>query len=459
MQKFKKFTFESQSFDTRNLIASFSYSFDEKVFFTEKVDFTSNWFKTIKNLNPEIIENLLFHASIALGISYYKLYPTEELIIKNWHLDACQIKFWKKFYINGLWEYFFRNNISPNKVLKFVNTLKANKIKKYTVKSDAANVWIGWWKDSLVSIDIVKKSKTKFVTSTFGKNYLIHNVVGQKIWKPRLIMNRYMDPKLFEMNKEWYYNGHVPISGIIAFVLSISSYLYDHKYLVMSNEKSADFENTILDWVKINHQYSKSFEFESDFWNYVRKYISTNRHYFSLLRWMYEIQIAKLFSKQKKYFDTFSSCNTNFKILEDKNSTWKKIKSLSTSERRCNHCPKCAFVYSITRPFISYNETLKIFWEELYDRKDLKSLFSELLWISGIKPFECVWTNEEVIMAMYLQYEKLKKSWKKIPFILKLFEEKVLPNMTEKDFAKLEKKLFKIYPSKNIPKKFLKLLK
>lgn len=457
MHKFETFTFESQNFDSTNLTASFSYSFDEKIFFTEKINFNSEWFRAIKNLNPDIISNLLFHASIALGISYYKLYPTEELIIKNWYLDASQIKFWKKFYINWLWEYFFKNWISPNKILNFVNTLKANKIKKYKVKSETANVWIWWWKDSLVSIEIIKKSKTKFVTSTFGKNYLIHDIVSQKIWKPRLIMNRYMDPKLFEMNKEWYYNGHVPISGIIAFVLSVSSYLYDHKYLVMSNEKSADFENTILDWVKINHQYSKSFEFESDFGKYVKKYISTNRHYFSLLRWMYEIQIAKLFSKQKKYFDTFSSCNTNFKILEDKNNSGKK--SLSTSERRCNHCPKCAFVYGITRPFISSNETLKIFGEELYDREDLKSLFSELLWISGIKPFECVWTNEEVIMAMYLQYKKLKKFWNKIPFILKLFEEKVLPNITEKNFAKLEKKLFKIYPSKNIPKKFLKFLK
>ena len=49
-----------------------------------------------------------------------------------------------------------------------------------------------------------------------------------------------MDPKLFEMNEQGYYNGHVPISGIIAFVLVTASYLYDYRYIVMSNEKSAD---------------------------------------------------------------------------------------------------------------------------------------------------------------------------------------------------------------------------
>ena len=53
-------------------------------------------------------------------------------------------------------------------------------------------------------------------------------------------MKRTMDPQLFAMNEEGYYNGHVPISGMIAFVLVTAAYLYDYKYIIMSNEKSAN---------------------------------------------------------------------------------------------------------------------------------------------------------------------------------------------------------------------------
>ena len=82
-------------------------------------------------------------------------------------------------------------------------------------------------------------------------------------------MNRTMDPKLFVMNQEGYYNGHVPISGIIAFVLVTAAYLYDYKYIVMSNEKSANEGNTVLEGIEINHQRSKSYQFEADFNAYI----------------------------------------------------------------------------------------------------------------------------------------------------------------------------------------------
>ena len=82
-------------------------------------------------------------------------------------------------------------------------------------------------------------------------------------------MQRMMDPKLFDMNQQGYYNGHVPISGVIAFVLVTAAYLYDYTYIIMSNEKSANEGNTVLDGIEINHQRSKSYEFESDFNEYI----------------------------------------------------------------------------------------------------------------------------------------------------------------------------------------------
>ncbi len=254
-----------------------------------------------------------------------------------------------------------------------------------------------------------------------------------------------MDPKLFDMNQQGYYNGHVPISGIIAFVLVTAAYLYDYRYIIMSNEKSANEGNTVMDGIDINHQRSKSYQFESDFNMYIKKYLSPDVRYFSLLRGMYEINIAKAFSQYPQYFETFSSCNNNFKIIES---------NKTTAHRRCCVCPKCAFVYATLRPFLSDEDTQKIFGQELYENNELLNIYKELLGIDGIKPFECVGTPEEVKYAMYLYYEQCKNN-PQIPPIMEFFKHEVLPTLSANDLLMLEKKLFTLYTEEtNIPESF-----
>ncbi len=81
------------------LKATFQYSFDHEEYFTEVIDFACEGFMVRKDLDVEVIENLLFHASIALGISYYKLCPSAQIIVTTGKLDAPQKTFWKKFYL------------------------------------------------------------------------------------------------------------------------------------------------------------------------------------------------------------------------------------------------------------------------------------------------------------------------------------------------------------------------
>ena len=85
------------------------------------MDFSCPEFTPIANIDPEIINTLLFHMSLAVGISYYKLYPTSDLVIESGSLNEDQQKFWKIFYTQGLGEFFFRNGLSPKRLLNFVN--------------------------------------------------------------------------------------------------------------------------------------------------------------------------------------------------------------------------------------------------------------------------------------------------------------------------------------------------
>jgi hypothetical protein len=101
---------------------------------------------------------------------------------------------------------------------------------------------------------------------------------------------------------------------------------------------------------------------------------------------MYEIKIAKLFADYPQYFDVFSSCNTNFKILSkspDNASTFPSfhLSTAPTARRRCGKCPKCAFVYAILRPFVDKDQTTTIWGKELFADESLLTLFKELLGI------------------------------------------------------------------------------
>ena len=49
-------------------------------FFCEKINFSCKWFTPKNNLNDSEIEVFLFNIHLALGISYYKAYPTKNLI-------------------------------------------------------------------------------------------------------------------------------------------------------------------------------------------------------------------------------------------------------------------------------------------------------------------------------------------------------------------------------------------
>ena len=50
------------------------------------------------------------------------------------------------------------------------------------------------------------------------------------------IYARTLDPALFELNDNGAMNGHVPITGILSFIMACGSILYGYDSVIMSNE-------------------------------------------------------------------------------------------------------------------------------------------------------------------------------------------------------------------------------
>ena len=260
-------------------------------------------------------------------------------------------------------------------------------------------ITIWWWKDSNVTLELLKwMNNDTFILNPNDVTLECSKIAGYD--NPR-IMKRTIDPQIIELNKNWFLNGHTPFNALLAFLTYLVAYLGNKKYIVLSNESSANESN--VRWLKVNHQYSKSFECENDFNQYTEKYFWIWIKYFSFLRPLLEIQIAQLFSQFEQYHQIFKSCNV-----------WSKSKP----RKWCCNCPKCLFVYIILSPFLYKNRLVNIFGEDLFENKDLLQTFIDLTWNSENKPFECVWTYDEVNYAIAITIKKL--DWD-LPYLLQYY--------------------------------------
>ena len=440
MKSFTTFYFENFSFDPNTQRAYFGYSFDREEFFTEEIDFSSQYYSLRKDIDTSLLQSLLFHCHIALGISYYKLFPTQKLTILSGNIDQWQAIFWKKFYLNGLGEFFITNDIDPTELLNFESeSCVTYPAVSYPSGNRVLLPW-GGWKDSIVSSILLQDSKRYFTPYVFWKIDTIKSQTLTSLWENVLQIQRTLCKNLFKMNTAWYYNGHVPITWIIAFISFVTAYLYKYRYIILSNESSADEWNTTWKWLSINHQYSKSFEFEKDLQWYAQKYITSDTQYFSILRGFHEYKIAEIFShRAQQYFTTFSSCNKNFTL----NSRPKH------SGNWCWECEKCCFVYLMLSAFLTPEEWEHIFWENLFKNSSLLSTFSALIGYQSHKPFECVGTYEESIYALYQAGKKYDAQ--NMPLILKKLFPIVIAKIETKWISYFEKKLGKISNDDIIP--------
>jgi len=180
--------------------------------------------------------------------------------------------------------------------------------------------------------------------------------------------------------------------------------VYGKKYLVLSNESSAN-ESTVSG-SDVNHQYSKSFQFEGDFNRYEQRYIGSGVHYFSLLRPWSEFQIAAYFAGLTRYHAAFRSCNAG-----SKTDSW------------CGGCPKCLFVWVILSPFLSTGALKRIFGENLAEKETLWETLRQLCGMTPEKPFECVGSRDEICFALTLAIRRMEKRGEALPKLYELFKE------------------------------------
>lgn len=393
-EKHRSFIYHSYEFSEQDgsTLLRFHFSIDEYHFYPQ---WTFPEPLSALDFDRELADRTAFSLGMAELVSYWKCAcpPTVEVCCGG--LSAQQKLWWKKLYFNGLGEFFYRNGIKPD--FSTFMTIEAPEAAPLTARDNRLSgfmVPVGGGKDSVVTLELLKSHGAEisaYIINPRGATLGCAAAAG--IPESRIIApKRTIDKQLLELNKLGYLNGHTPFSAVVAFSAELFACVKGLRYIALSNESSAN--ESYVEGTAINHQYSKSTEFERDFREYCEKYLggySRCPEYFSLLRPWSEWQIAREFVKHPQYFGIFQSCN-----LGSKTNSW------------CCNCAKCLYVYILLAAFLDDGVLTGIFGCNMLEKRELSGMLDGLVLDGEDKPFECVGTKDEVRLSLEMAWGRRK---------------------------------------------------
>ncbi|MBS0571506.1 MAG: endonuclease domain-containing protein [Proteobacteria bacterium] len=392
--------------------AQLVYAFDDGPELVERIGFPDA--PALPAARKAAFDAALRLLHLIAGVSYYKAGAPGELIVEGAPLDAATARLLDQVYLHGLAEFAYRNRLDLRGRIRFPHGGGAPAAAPALGLGRRTLVPIGGGKDSLVSVEMLRRLGEPATAVWVGESALIAACAQRTRW-PLLNLKRTLAPELFEYNRLGAYNGHIPVTAINSAILICAAIAYGFDAIAFSNERSASAATLEYDGHKVNHQWSKSLEFERALREHAKAHIAADLDYFSLLRPWSELAVARAFANEARYDDVFSSCNRNFRIRGER-----------PADRWCGQCPKCHFVFLALAPFVAKPRLLAIFGRNLLDDVALAPGFDALLEYRDHKPFECVGEGRESRAAM--QALSLRPEWREDALVAR-FAEEIAPQL------------------------------
>ncbi len=391
--------------------AELVYAFDDGPDLIERIGFPSAL--TLPAERKPAFDAALKLLHLIAGVSYYKARVPAEIRVEGSPLDAATAQFMDAVYFHGLAEFAYQNKLDLRGI-RFPHSASIVPAAPSIDLPRRTLVPIGGGKDSLVSVEMLKSIREPMTAAWVGDSALIA-ACAQRTGLPLLNIKRRLAPELFDYNRLGAWNGHIPVTAINSAILLCAAILYGYDTIAFSNERSASVATLEYDGQPVNHQWSKSLDFERGLREYTKSHIAANLDYFSLLRPWSELAVTRAFARQTGYDDVFSSCNRNFRIRGER-----------PADRWCGQCPKCHFVFLALAPFVAKPRLLAIFGRNLLDDMALAPGFDALMEYREHKPFECVGEGSESRAAMYTLSQR--PEWREDALVAR-FAEEILPQL------------------------------
>lgn len=397
---------EASADRTRLLLRYSVRSDDGREEFVERVELPG---RTVESLDEDAFDRVLRLLWLAGGMSYYKAFAPRRVVVPV-ALTPLEREFLESMFRGGLAEYAYRNDLPEALEPDVEAAPRTSYGGSGPTTADVvrhALVPVGGGKDSVDTIETLRgavDALTLFSVNDFAPIRATAETAGLPLVQAR----RALDPHLLELNAQGALNGHVPVTAVNSTIGTLTAMLLGADAVVFSNERSASSGNLLWHGQDVNHQWSKSLEFE----RLLREALADAGcpvAYFSLLRPVSELAIVRRFAGLREYHRVITSCNRAFRLnpAEGASSGW------------CGDCPKCQFVHLMLAPHLSPDELAGIFGRDLFADPRQTEGFAELVGVTGHKPFECVGEVEECQVAWHLVRES--PEWKDHPFVVDNF--------------------------------------
>ena len=474
-RQYPRFVYERFSLDRSadTLRVTFHFRIGPDIAFAPETTFLGVDWPRVDSLPQGALENLLFHLGLIETLSYWKATCSPEIRVEAGQPDPQQIAWFLDLLRHGMGEFFYVNQIDW-RAPEFVRVVtppsrRPEELARTPALQGRDLVLVSGGKDSVVTLELLSAAgrpfdclllnPTEAALAVAGRALLHQGSGGHALRSSKsggrlIIVRRTIDPLLLELNAAGYLNGHTPFSALLAVLGVTAAAIYGYNRVIVSNERSAEEAGVEYLGEQINHQYSKTLRFETTLREYCRQYLvptekqilrsaqddTPSVDYFSLLRPLYELQIARLFAQHPAYFPLFRSCNRGMK-----SNAW------------CGRCSKCLFVYTALYPFLEREQMFAIFGSDLFAWDGAGEVLRALLGLDAHKPFECVGTREETLAAIYLGVENYTQQGIPLPRALREIEETILA--PRRDLPELARSILTAWSDQHhLPPKLAELL-
>ena len=393
-------------------VAELGYAFDDGEELVERIRFPQA--PAVPAERRAAFEAALKLLHLIAGVSYYKAGVPPKIELADGPLDDGTADLLQALYLHGLAEFAYRNKLDLRDRVVFPRGGTGQPAAQVLGLHKRTLVPIGGGKDSLVAVEAIKSIGGEATAVWVGNSPLIA-ACAERTGLPMLNIQRELAAGLFELNRHGAWNGHIPVTAVNSAILAVAAIIYGYDSIAFANERSASAATLEYDGQQVNHQWSKGYAFEQLLGNWLHTHVAADLDYCSLLRPYSELAITRAFARLTPYFDTFSSCNRNFKLLGPK-----------PADRWCGHCPKCHFVFLALAPFLPKPRLLSIFGRNLLDDETQAAGFDALLEYQDHKPFECVGEGAEARAAMYALSQR--PEWAEDALVAR-FRSEILPQL------------------------------
>ena len=184
----------------------------------------------VNSFDSPLGRRMLFSLGMVELVSYWKATCSPTVLVHAGWLDETDIIWWKTVYRLGLGEFYYRNGIPPNPD-GFMD-LRCEVPDPAAARTDAATaasasptltggnlIPVGGGKDSVVTLELLAGQREKnvpFLINPTPAGLDTAAVAGYPSHQT-VVVRRTIHPRLLELNRQGFLNGHTPFSAVVAF--------------------------------------------------------------------------------------------------------------------------------------------------------------------------------------------------------------------------------------------------